>query len=153
MFRELRNSPISELETKEVLLKGEYGVFSTTGSDNYAYGIPLNYVYLNGCIYVHGANIGHRIDNIKFNPSVSFCVVDSVKILPDKFDTLFRSAIIFGQAQLVNDQEEKKEALIALLEKYSKEYMENGIKYMNIEWDNTSVVKIAIEHITGKAQK
>lgn len=153
MFREVRNSRITDEEALEILMRGEYGVLSTTSTDGYAYGIPINYACLNNCIYVHGSNIGHRIENIKYSPLVSFCVVDNVKVLSDKFDTLFRSTIVFGTGELVTDQDEKRNALIALLEKYSPDHMEKGIKYMNNEWDNTSVVRIAIEHMTGKAQK
>lgn len=153
MFRELRNSPITLNETEKILEDGAYGYFATTGSDGYAYGVPVNYVYMNNCIYVHGSKIGHRIDNVKFNPSVSFCVVDGVKVLADKFDTLFRSTIIFGKAELVDEKEEKSRALMALLEKYSSDYMEKGLKYMNSQIDNTSVIRISIEYMTGKAQK
>lgn len=153
MFREVRNSGITDEEALEILRSGEYGVLSTTGSDGYAYGIPINYVYLNHAIYVHGAKIGHRIENIQYNSLVSFCVVDHVKVLPDKFDTLFRSTIVFGKGELVEDNEEKRAALMALLEKYSPEYLESGIKYMHNEWDNTSIVRVSIEHMTGKAQK
>lgn len=153
MFRELRNSPITLDEAEKILKDGVYGYFATTGIDGYPYGVPINYVYMNNCIYVHGSKIGHRIDNIKFNQSVSFCVVDSVKVLEDKFDTLFRSTILFGKAELVEEEDEKRMALMALLEKYSSNYMEKGLKYMSSQIDNTSVVRISIKYMTGKAQK
>jgi hypothetical protein len=43
--------------------------------------------------------------------------------------------------------------LIAILEKYSGDYMEAGVKYMEKMWDKTRVYKIEIEHMTGKAKK
>ncbi|MCX7903778.1 MAG: hypothetical protein N2486_04635 [Caloramator sp.] len=86
------------------------------------------------------------------NPNVSFCVVGRTKLLPEKFSTIYESAIIFGKASLVKG-EEKRDALLELIKKYSPDFIESGIEYINRAIDNTNVVKIEILHLTGKARK
>ena len=46
------------------LTEHEYGVLSTVGTDGQPYGVPLNYVYKDNCIYFHCALTGHKIENI-----------------------------------------------------------------------------------------
>jgi len=140
-----------ELATK-LLAEGEYGVLSTAGPDEQAYGIPLNYVYKNNCLYFHCALEGHKLDNIRANNKVSFCVVGRAKVLPDKFTTAYESTIAFGTASEVQG-DEKHSALLSLLEKYSPDFMEEGQKIIAKYINKTTIIKIAINHITGKARK
>ena len=151
MFKEMRrkDKQISDEKDIELLRKCNYGVLSTTGEDGYAYGVPLSYTYVDNSLYFHSAIWGHKLDNIKNNDKVSFCVVGEVENIPDEFNTKYESAIVFGKAFEV-DGDEKYSALIAILEKYSNEYMEKGKKYIESEYNNAKVVKISIEHITGK---
>ncbi len=46
-------------EAVRLLTECEYGVLSTVGNDGQAYGVPLNYVYKDNCIYFHCALSGH----------------------------------------------------------------------------------------------
>lgn len=139
-------------ETIKVLVEGEYGVLSTLGSNGYAYGVPLSYAYKENKIFFHCALEGLKVDNINYNNKVSFCVVGRTEVLSDKFSTLYESAIAYGIASEVSGQE-KQEALMALVEKYSPEFMEAGRKYAMSSGDITKVYKIEIEHLTGKGRR
>lgn len=75
-----------------------------------------------------------------------------MELLPDKFDTNYRSVILFGKAAEVNNQE-KDEVLLEFIKKYSKEFIEKGKNCLEKAKGATRVFKINIEHITGKAQK
>ncbi len=136
-------------EAIKLLAACEYGVLSTVDENGQPYGIPLNYVYQDNCIYFHCALIGHKIDNIAGNPKVSFCVVGDTKVLPAEFSTHYVSAIAFGIASEAQGTE-RYDALIWLLEKYSSEYMLEGKKFIEKEDKATKVIKIEIEHISGK---
>ncbi len=154
MFKEMRRKD-KQLPTDEnikILTDGKYGMLSTISTNGYPYVVPLNYVYHKGSIYFHSAVEGHKLENIKNNSKVSFCVVSDVEIIPREFDTKYKSVIVFGNAKEVFDNE-KEEALLALIEKYSKQFIDQGKKYIQNSKDKTRVVKIEIEHITGKAQK
>ncbi|MZP30011.1 pyridoxamine 5'-phosphate oxidase family protein [Heliobacterium undosum] len=154
MFTEMRRSDkqISSEDCAQILVKGQIGILSTISADGYPYGVPLNYVYENGCIYFHSALTGQKLDNIQNESKVSFCVVGDTELLSSSFDTNYESVIVFGRAKIVHDHE-KEHGLLALVKKYSLDYVENGKKYIKQSGDKTRVVKIDIEHITGKAQR
>ena len=63
-FREMRRKDrqVYDDMVSEILEKGEYGVISVSGENGYPYGVPVNYVYLNGNIYIHCAKTGHKLD-------------------------------------------------------------------------------------------
>lgn len=155
MFKEMRRQDrkLDAAETEEILKNTTFGVLSTVGRDNRPYGTPLNYVYMHDRIYFHCASEGQKLENIRSNRSVSFCVVGEAVPLGDQFAMKYRSAIVFGDACEV-DGDEKLEALLALVAKYSPdEYHEKGREYAVKAFDKTAVIRIDIENITGKARK
>ena len=150
-MREMRRKD-KAIETDEAinLIAGcEYGVLSTVDSDGQPYGVPLNYAYKDNCIYFHCALKGHKIDNIDDNPKVSFCAVGNTQVLPSEFSTNYVSAVAFGVASEVQGTERYK-ALVLFLEKFSPDFMEEGNKYIEKLDKVTKVIKIEIQHISGK---
>ncbi len=147
-----KDRSISEEEAVFLLNKAEYGILSTVSGNGEPYGVPLNFCVIDNCIYFHGALEGRKIENIIFNNAVSFCVVGETKVLPDKFSTEYESVIISGKAEEVFDKE-KTAALEAFLKKYSPDFMKEGMKYIIDSEKITSVVRITIKSITGKARK
>ncbi len=154
MFREMRriDRKISDDQAKDLLKNNTYGVMSTIGADGYPYGVPLNYVFFNDAIYFHCAADGHKFDNISRDNKISFCVVGQIQVLPDKFSTKYESVIIFGRATEIFDNE-KNIYLAELINKYSADYIEQGKEYIQKGSRNTKVVKLSIEHISGKARR
>ncbi|WP_291648327.1 pyridoxamine 5'-phosphate oxidase family protein [Clostridium sp.] len=154
MVKEIRRKDrkIEASEAIDILKKCEYGILSTVDENGYPYGIPLSYVYANDSIYFHSSVEGHKLENIKNNDKVSFCVVGQTDVLPDKFSTKYESVIIFGRAKEVFE-DEKKEALLELIKKYSVDYMEKGKVYIKNASTKTKVIKVGIDHISGKARR
>ncbi|MBU1101172.1 MAG: pyridoxamine 5'-phosphate oxidase family protein [Bacteroidetes bacterium] len=155
MFKEMRRKDrkLSEDESKKILSVGEYGVFSSVNSEGYAYGVPVNYVYADGVIYFHCAREGVKLDNITHNDRTSFCVVGKTKIIPEEFSTLYESVILFGRASIVMDDEERKSAFMHIVKKYSGEFLEKGNEYIIKDGPKAIIVKIVVEHLSGKAIK
>jgi nitroimidazol reductase NimA-like FMN-containing flavoprotein (pyridoxamine 5'-phosphate oxidase superfamily) len=151
IMREMRrkDKEIGTDDAIKLLCECEYGVLSTVGKDGQAYGVPLNYAYHDNCIYFHCALAGHKIDNIDNNPKVSFCVVGNSKVLPAEFSTEYVSAVVFGVASEVQGTE-RYNALVLILEKFSSDFMEEGKKYIEKFDKATKVIKIEIQHISGK---
>lgn len=144
-----------EIDFKEatiLLSKGEYGILSTIGKNGQPYGIPLHYVYKDNSIYFHCARTGHKLENIRNNPNVSFCVVGKTNILPAEFSTEYESVIAFGVASEAQG-EERSRALQWLIEKYSPGSVDEGKQYIEEQNNVTTVIKIEIGHISGKAQR
>jgi nitroimidazol reductase NimA-like FMN-containing flavoprotein (pyridoxamine 5'-phosphate oxidase superfamily) len=144
-----KDKEIGTDEAINLLTKCEYGVLSTVGNDGQPYGVPLNYTYKDNCIYFHCALKGHKIDNIDDNPRVSFCTVGNTEVLPSEFSTNYVSAVAFGVASEVQGTE-RYDALVLLLEKFSPGFMEEGKKYIEKLDKVTKVIKIEIQHISGK---
>jgi len=143
---------ITNTETLSILEKGEYGILSIVSSNNEPYGVPLNYCLIKECIYFHCAVDGRKISFFSKNNKASFCVVGKTEVLPDKFGTNYESCIVQG---LVSESfgEEKQMALEGLIHKYSKEFVSEGLEYIEKFKDKARVFKISIESISGKARK
>jgi len=155
MDREMRRQEraLDESRTQALLHNGEYGVLSTTSFDGEVYGVPMSYVASNGVIYFHCAMVGHKIDNIKTNPLVSFCVVGTTAISPAAFTTAYESVIVAGIIETVTAEEEKKDALRLLVKKYSPGFETEGDLYIDKAFQKTKILKLTIDRITGKGRQ
>lgn len=135
-------------EVLRILNGGKVAVWAVSGDDDYPYAVPVNYVYADGAIYIHSAAQGHKIDAIKRNPKCSICIVDKDDVVPEEFTSYFRSVIAFGRAALIENVDDKIEALQLLSEKYSKGIDPTGEinKFLKV----VAIIKITIERVTGK---
>ncbi|MBK1810124.1 pyridoxamine 5'-phosphate oxidase family protein [Clostridium sp. YIM B02505] len=154
MFREMRRKDreVDKTEVIEILKNGEYGVLATLSENGYPVTVPLSYVYIDNYIYFHSATDGEKLDNIQRNSNVSFCVVSDTEVLPGEFSTRFKSVVAYGQASLVTG-EIKEKVLYKIIEKYSKDFLEQGKLYIEKAKDRTKVVGIEIVKVTGKARR
>ena len=144
---------ISQEEIMEVLETAEYGVLSTVSGDGIPYGTPVNFVFMDGAIYFHCATEGHRLGNIAANDNVCFTVVDSVELMPEQFNTKYRSVIAFGKAEVLENEAKKKAALLGIVKKLSPGFIESGMEYIDSSVDKAHVVRISISEMTGKATR
>jgi nitroimidazol reductase NimA-like FMN-containing flavoprotein (pyridoxamine 5'-phosphate oxidase superfamily) len=154
MGREIRrrDRAISENEARSILEKGEFGVLSTVSSEGQPYGVPISYCYTGDVIYFHCAIEGHKLENLRANNRVSFCVVGKTELLPEKFATTYESAIVFGKAfELTGD--EKHTGLLEIVKKYSPGFINEGLQYIKNAFDKAKVYKVVIESFTGKSRK
>ncbi|MFZ5974546.1 MAG: pyridoxamine 5'-phosphate oxidase family protein [Bacillota bacterium] len=154
MVREIRRKEkaLDNTEAIEILKHCDYGILSSISENGYPYGVPVFYAYFNDAIYLHCALEGHKTDNLRSNDKVSFCVVGATSVLPEKFTAKYESVVVFGRAKEVFD-EEKHAALMELLNKYSPDYMEKGKEYIKNANAKTKVMKVCMEHLSGKAQR
>lgn len=154
MFEKMRrqDKQLSLEETKDILSKGVYGVLSMNGER--PYGVPLNYVYKDGCIYFHSALEGKKLVHARTTKYASFCVVNEAVPMPNAFNMKYESAIVFGPISEING-DEKMSALVSLIDKYatSDDYRIRGREYAKNSFDETVVLKMDIEHLTGKAKR
>ena len=103
------------------------------------------------------SNIAGRVRaNIERNPKVCLEASELGKLLPSnialEFSLQYRSVMVFGTAHILEDADEKQEALYDLIKKYFPE-MDAGKEYRPItdkELRQTSVYAIEIESWSGK---
>jgi len=154
MFREMRRKDrhVGAEIGIELLEKSDYGILSVLGDDDYPYGIPMNYAYKDGCIYLHGFLDGHKIDAIKKHPKVCFTVVGETEVLPEQVSTNYTSVIVFGKAEVVasSNGDVRKVAFDALMDKFVPGEKERTDAYIHEHAKNTNAIKVEIEHISCK---
>lgn len=146
------NKQVTRDEAMGLLTQAEYGVLSTVDADGQPYGVPLNFIVLDQAVYLHCGLEGHKLDNISRNHQVCFTVVAASTVIPSSFSANYESVIVFGKAHLVHDTE-KVAMLKELVKKYSHEYQDKGMKVIEAFKDKCTVIRIDVEHITGKRKR
>lgn len=152
MFREMRRKKqeLTKEKSLEILEKGSSGVLSLLGDEDYAYGVPISYVYHDSKLYFHSATSGHKVDAVRKHEKVSFCVVDKDAVVPEEFTTYYRSVVVFGRARVIEGDEARRKALEILAAKYSPDHEESRLKEIDKELKHVCMIELQIEHMTGK---
>lgn len=149
----------------DILQRGRFctlALAGTPGTDGYPYAVPVNYAYapatedeqargIVGHLLIHCALKGTKLDALATDGRVSACVVDRDTVVPERFTTYFVSVIAYGRAQLVEDKNRRRAALVALADKYSPQESEDAVRAeIDGQIARTAIVDIAIEHLSGK---
>ena len=153
MFRELvrKNKALSKEECLSILEEQKRGVLSVIGDEGYPYGMPLNHFYdkEDGKLYFHSAQFGHKVDSIKKDARVSYCVMNKGELDKDGWSLHVQSVIVFGKAFIVED----KEKIIDICKKLSYKFGQDDAwikKEIEIDLHRTLVFGVDIEYMTGK---
>ena len=151
MYKEKRQ--LSAEETQALFVKGHHGILSVNGDDGYPYAVPVNYVFIDGKIYIHSAKYGYKIDALKQNDKVCFTAILNSQIIPDKFTAAFESVVAFGKASFIDDGDEKLTALRTFIERFSPDHQEAGERVIHAAYEKTHIIRIDVEQMTGKAYR
>lgn len=143
----------------EVMRKAPYITVSFTRTDGTAYGVPLSLACTDDRIwYFHCAPEGDKLDALAAHPQV--CLSAVTKCAPTvgpkdgSFTLQYRSAIAFGKAELVTDDEEKIRALRAISERFLPQHMDAFDDAIARSLHRTAVVRITLdEPPTGKRKQ
>ena len=118
------------------------------------YIVPMNYGYTmeDGLtIYLHSATKGYKLDLIRKNPKVFIEMdCDIVPIegnMPCQYGTTYKSLMGRGLAEIVENVEEKIEAMKILMKTQTGKEFEFNEKLVSV----VSVIKISISEYTAKA--
>lgn len=152
MFREMRrkNQALSAEECEEILARHGVGVLACVGDDGYPYAVPVNYVYVDGKLVIHGGKAGHRWDAVHRSDKVSFCVIDEDTPLPEVYSTAYKSVIVFGRARVLESPAEMQPYLEALTAHFVTAPKEEQLSYIRRGIAHVSLLMIEPEHVTGK---
>ncbi len=145
---------LTEEETLKLFQEAEYGVLSLLDENNRPYGLPLSFALCDGALYFHcSAAGGKKIASIEHCQNASFTVVDHTQLLPQQFSTLYMSAIAYGSVEILRDGAEKRKGIEAIVRKYSPDYLEQGLAYIDRAIDKIFVLRFEIQRMTGKGRK
>lgn len=157
-----------------VIDKARYGVLTTIGPEGLPYAFPISIARVGDALYIHCAQEGRKIENLRHNDWVTLVFVGDTRVpdplLPgeyealkasnqlaqlvaNKFTTEFESAIVTGRAHFVTDHEEKVAGLRALCEKLTPLHMAYFEDAVTSGLTRTAVIRIEIESLTAKRKK
>ena len=118
--------------------------------ENRPYIVPLSFGFKDSTLYFHSAPEGKKIEILRKNSSVCFEFDLDHEVLVDekacKWGMKYRSVIGFGKASFVEDLEEKRKGLDVIMQHYSG----RSFQYPEPAVENTVVIKVEIESMTGK---
>ena len=130
----------------EVFNRGEV-LFLSLNTEGFPYGVPVNFVFLEGRLYFHCALEGAKLDLIRRDGRVGFVVAADIVIAREKSTTYYKSVCGTGRASLVENMDEKRHAIDALAERYGascpRPTPDGALRHV-------AVVRIDIEAMTGK---
>lgn len=144
---------LTEEKIVKLLKVGEYG-FLSLSLKGQPYGVPISYAWDGeNSIYFHSAPVGQKINIIKSNSSASFCVVKNTRVIPEKFTTEYESVILKGKIDVVYDLKQSIKGFELLVDKYSANHKQEGMKYAENSLQRTSILRFDILEISGKGKR
>lgn len=150
-------------DIEQFLNEMSFGFLGTWRKDAYPGITPINYIYYNEAIYLHGSKAGEKMKSITKNPNVSFAVAKEYAQIPsymsDPFyacpaTVFFKSVYITGMAVIVQDVEEKCEVLNELMRKLQPEGGYEPIRSSHSGYASrvqaTAIIRIDIDTLNAK---
>lgn len=120
--------------------------------DSTPYIVPVFFGYENNCLYIHCAREGRKLDMIRKNNIVCFEMEVDAEItnrdkLACQWSSTYRSVIGYGSAFILENFEEKKQALNVIMRHYSNK---NSFEYKKKAVEEVAIIKIVVDHMSGK---
>jgi nitroimidazol reductase NimA-like FMN-containing flavoprotein (pyridoxamine 5'-phosphate oxidase superfamily) len=140
---------------RDLLQTGYCGRLATVGEDGWPYCVPLLYVAMDDCVYLHNAAAGgHLRRNLDHEARACFAIDEPGQVYGYgryECDTSvsYRSVLAFGSVRVVEQDEEKRRFCTALMEKYGGA-IEGRPRDFFPRLDHITVYALAIERLTGK---
>jgi len=142
---------ITDRAVLDAILRRHQVLYLALQDDGAPYVIPMTYGYDGECLYFHCAAEGRKIDLMRAHPQVAFAVEAEYTVKPGDvacgwgFD--YASLVGEGEAEIVEDLDEKKHGLDVLMSHFTPEpqtYQDGGI-------EGTTVIRVRITSLTGKS--
>lgn len=171
-----KDREMSQAFAYDVIDRAAYGVLSMIDNEGVPYSLPLSLVRDGDNLYFHGAKEGTKNTLIYGNEGkkVQAVFVTDVQVpalysdeelanyiaegtiekyTSKVFTTEFASAIVVGKVKVVQEDEEKKQALRLLCQKYTPDKMNLVEVSLAHSLPRTEVFRIEIEKVTAKRKK
>lgn len=145
------NQEIKDPAILEGILKGSQVCRMAMMDGPVPYLLPFNYGYRDGCIYIHSAPAGKKIDLLTRNPQVCFEIEETAKVIPEetacRWATLYRSVVGCGVVEILSHAEGKKNGLEIIMAQHGAPEQTD---FHLDELDRMVILKLTITSFTGK---
>lgn len=122
-------------------------IFVSFSGGDYPYVLPLNFVWLDGRIYLHCGFTGRKLDLLRQDGRVGFAAALDVTIVRERSTTWYKSVSGCGHIRVVEETEEKRRALDALSLRYAARCPRPAPEAM---LRRVNVLRIDVESVSGK---
>ncbi len=137
-------------DCEAILQSGTSGVLSLVDGGGAPYGVPLSYLWAEGKVVFHCAAVGMKLDCIAHEPRVSFCVIGTDDVAPERYTTHYRSVIVRGKIHSVDDAAEKTRLALLLAEKYRPGFPADAMQEIADSLPRLCVLVLEPDEVTGK---
>jgi nitroimidazol reductase NimA-like FMN-containing flavoprotein (pyridoxamine 5'-phosphate oxidase superfamily) len=145
-----KDQEINDIATIEEIIRKAQVCRLGLSENGQPYIVPLCFGYKDNTLYFHSAREGKKLEILRKNNNVCFEIdIDQEPVKGKKAcncSMKYRSVIGFGKAELIEDIETKRRALNIIMQNY----FEGFFKYPEESVNNTMIIKVEIESITGK---
>ena len=115
------------------------------------YILPVNYGYSGGCLYIHSAPEGKKIELLQKNQLVCFEVEDRSEIIRGKqacdWTTRYRSVVGYGTIDILTDHSGKQHGLQVIMAQHGAPELTD---FSPRSLDRMVILKLTITSLTGK---
>lgn len=137
-----------KIKINSFLEKKRVGILSMCDEEGNPYAVPVNYIYLDEKIYIHGMGTGKKNRIIEVKSSVCFTVFEEfgtvIDPVPCKCDTSYFSIVIMGKINLVENLHEKTQVLTKLVEKFTPNFFKKPLSKQFVEKYKSSFDKMPV---------
>jgi nitroimidazol reductase NimA-like FMN-containing flavoprotein (pyridoxamine 5'-phosphate oxidase superfamily) len=140
----------SDMDTIESIIRSAPACRIALSDDGQPYVLPVCFGYADNTLYFHSVPTGRKLDILGKNNAVccEFDVDQEIVQAEDAcaWSVRYRSVVAFGRAFIVEDLEEKRQALDVILAHYGG----RPRAYPEATLLRTAVVKVEIQSMTAK---
>jgi len=145
-----KDQEINDIAAMEEIIHKAQVCRLALSENGHPYIVPLCFGYKDNSLYFHSARQGKKLEILKKNNNVCFEIDIDRELVKGKkacnCSMKYRSVIGFGKAELIEDIEQKRRALNIIMQNY----YEGFFKYQEESINNTVIIKVEIETMTGK---
>jgi len=151
---------ITSSSSLEALLESAVVCRLALHDGDYPYIVPLNYGYAEGCLFIHCAPEGKKLDLLRQNPRVGFEIEPLHEIIsnprPCGWETRFQSIIGAGIAEILTADDDKCRALDIVMHQHYRVMRvapPAELVYETVPLSKMVIIRVRIHHMTGKQSK
>lgn len=152
----MKPRPITDpKEIQSVLDAADCCYMSMVTPEGTPYVVPMNFGYDEHYIYLHSSRTGKKIDILRQNPQVclAFSAFHQLRYQSENvacsWSMKYKSILIYGEVEFVEDLEEKIKMLNAIMQKYAG----RDFKYNLPALKEVLTYRVKIEHLEGRAYR
>lgn len=154
MQHRMKLHPLTEEQIAALLDRASVASLSTLNENGFPYTTPVHFAAWEGKLYVHGLPAGQKLDNLRRDSRVCLEAHDMQGLLmpdtpkPCDVNTAYESVIVLGHAAVVDDLSKKRNALRAIVQKYTPDWADVPLPDGMVK--GTAVLEITPLETTGK---